>query len=96
MNKLVAALKPEAESGAAGDSAGIVPMNFIENRIGGPALSTVAGNLTGFRADPKTGERRLLDNVLVGVLALLAHAYVVHRFQDKASDEAVGALIKLH
>ena len=97
MNKPLKALPNGAESDVADQSAQIIPMKFVVYKTGRSILPAAAAGLglSGFRADAKTGEKRWLDYLLIGLLTLSAHAYLVQRFHDAARDEKPATPVKV-
>ncbi|CAG0965020.1 hypothetical protein MYXO_00980 [Myxococcaceae bacterium] len=89
MNNPLKALQPGAESEAAVESARVIPLKFVLYKTGRNILATPAGDsgLAGFRSDAESGERNLLDYLLLGLLTLLAHVYIVQGFHDLSRHE---------
>ena len=97
MNNSVKALQNGAESEVADKSAHIIPMQFVVYKTGRSILPAQVGHfgLSGFRADPETGDRRWLDYLLIGLLTLSAHVYIVQRFHDASRNEEPVTPVKV-
>lgn len=97
MNNPLKSLQTSAESVAAGKSADIIPLKFVIYKTGRSLLPTADGGfgLADFRSDARTGEKSLLDYLLIGLLTLLVHFYIVQRFHDVSEHEVPVTPVKV-
>jgi protein TonB len=93
MNNPLKALSTEAGL-AAEESGHIIPLKFVIYKTGNSAGESPRFGLADFKADLEAGEKGLSEYLLVGILAILAHVYLVQNFQDSASHEEVLTPVK--
>ena len=89
MNNPLKALQSGAEVEAAESPARVIPLKFVLYKTGGSLPPAPAGGygLAGFRSEEKSGDRSLLDYLVIGALTLLVHVYIVQHFHDAARHE---------
>ena len=97
MNNPLKALQSGAESAAAGNSALVIPLKFVIYKTGRSILPATPGGLglADFRSETKTGDKYLLDYLLIGVLTLLAHVFIVQQFHDISQHEVPVTPVKV-